>query len=194
MARPDLSRQRTDEILDAFGACVLSCGLEGTTLEMVAQHAGVQRSLIRHYVGNRDEVLIAWATRSVANYRESLADILRALPRRNRAQRLVDYLFWDDNTRDADSELVMDILIARADQHAECRQLIADFVEDLICQVAEELRLCFPSAPKGRSFGVASTVVAVSLCAESLGPLKLHSKYRKAWKSTAQQLVAALGE
>jgi hypothetical protein len=31
-----------------------SFGLEGSTLERVAEHAGMKRSVVRHYLGNRD--------------------------------------------------------------------------------------------------------------------------------------------
>ena len=57
MGRPNLTEVRTAEILDAFERCVARYGLEGSSLERVAEEAGVKRSILRHYIGNRDEMI-----------------------------------------------------------------------------------------------------------------------------------------
>src|SRR5215471_6974743 len=56
MGRPSLADTRRPQILRAFEDCVLKYGLEGSSLERIAQQAGVRRSLIRHYFGNKDEL------------------------------------------------------------------------------------------------------------------------------------------
>jgi AcrR family transcriptional regulator len=57
MARPRIADQRTAQILDAFEACVVRNGLDGTTLEDVAKEAGQPRSLVRYFAGNRAEMV-----------------------------------------------------------------------------------------------------------------------------------------
>lgn len=52
---------RRPQILDAFAACVARYGIDGSTLDRVAEEAGVTRALVRHYLGNRDEVVVALA-------------------------------------------------------------------------------------------------------------------------------------
>ena len=54
MGRPDLTEVRTAEILDAFERCVARFGLEGSSLERDAEEAGMKRSILRHYIGNRN--------------------------------------------------------------------------------------------------------------------------------------------
>ena len=65
MARPRVGDRRQEEILAAFEACVVRQGLEKTTLEDVAQAAGQQRSLVRHFAGNRDDMVAALIDRMV---------------------------------------------------------------------------------------------------------------------------------
>ena len=59
MARPSKAEERKEQILDAFERCVVRTGLQGITLEKVAREAELPRSLVRHFVGNRDEMVEA---------------------------------------------------------------------------------------------------------------------------------------
>ena len=59
MGRPSLANVRREQILDALERCLARDGLVGTTLEAVAEEAGVRRPVIRHYFGNRDELVAA---------------------------------------------------------------------------------------------------------------------------------------
>ncbi|WP_254429764.1 TetR/AcrR family transcriptional regulator [Ruegeria atlantica] len=51
--------QRSEEVLDAYMTCVARYGLDGATQERVAAEAGVKRPLLRHYLGNRDQMITA---------------------------------------------------------------------------------------------------------------------------------------
>ncbi len=192
MGRPDRSKERIEQILDAFETCVASHGLEGTKLEMVAQEAGIQRSLIRHYLGNREAVLVAWAQRSIDRYRESLDELVEALPKRKPCIALVDYLFLQSTSGPSDAELALDILIASSDRHDECRSMISDFIQDMVALVADQMATQYPSASRNSRFEIANAIVAMSFCAESLHPLRLPPKHKKAWKKVAKRLVTSL--
>ena len=69
MGRKSLAAARREEILDAFERCVVKYGLEGSSLEQIADEAGMKRSIIRHYIGNRDELVDQLVERAVGNYR-----------------------------------------------------------------------------------------------------------------------------
>ena len=77
VGRRSLASTRRPQILRAFEACVLRYGLEGSSLERIAQEAGVRRSLIRHYFGNRNELTEALIEgvieRTVSVYRDVIA-------------------------------------------------------------------------------------------------------------------------
>ena len=57
MPRPSLKDAKSKEILDAFVRCAARFGLDGSTLERIADEAGIQRPMIRHYLGNRDQMI-----------------------------------------------------------------------------------------------------------------------------------------
>ena len=55
MARPSVKEERREQILTAYEQCVARYGVEGATLDKVAEEAGLARPLIRHNIGNREE-------------------------------------------------------------------------------------------------------------------------------------------
>ena len=67
MARPSLASVRRPEILDAVCTTMLRVGVANTTLARIADVAGVQPSIIRHYLGNKSEVMRAAVERALEN-------------------------------------------------------------------------------------------------------------------------------
>ena len=57
MARPKVSEERREAILQAFERCILRKGLAETTLEDVAAEAAQPRSLVRYFIGNREAMI-----------------------------------------------------------------------------------------------------------------------------------------
>lgn len=52
-----IANERREEIFDAFEVCALEKGLDATTLTDVAEQAGLPRSLVRHFMGNRADMV-----------------------------------------------------------------------------------------------------------------------------------------
>lgn len=57
MARPSLKLERQRIILQAFTECIAIKGLNATTLDDIASRSQMRRSLLRHNVGNREELI-----------------------------------------------------------------------------------------------------------------------------------------
>lgn len=57
--RPSVTEQRRKQIVEAFLSLVAERGLEGVGLADVAASAGVQQTNIRHFVGNREDLIVA---------------------------------------------------------------------------------------------------------------------------------------
>jgi len=57
MPRPSIANERREDILEAFEACALEKGLGATTLADVAEKAGLPRPLVRHFMGNRADMV-----------------------------------------------------------------------------------------------------------------------------------------
>ncbi len=57
MPRPSIAVERREEILAAFEVCAVRKGLATTTLADVAEEAGLPRPLVRHFMGNRADMV-----------------------------------------------------------------------------------------------------------------------------------------
>jgi len=78
MPRKKLDEERIPQILDAFERCVIKYGLSETSLEKVAQEAGISRTTIHHYIGGREALIKAAYKRFIEGWLENidrLADV-----------------------------------------------------------------------------------------------------------------------
>ena len=75
MGRPKINEARREEILEAFERCVLQNGLANTSLEKVAVEAGLPRSLVRYFVGNREDMVSLLIERIVDRAQLALAEL-----------------------------------------------------------------------------------------------------------------------
>lgn len=194
MGRPDLTEERTAQILDAFERCVARYGLEGSSLERVAEEANVKRSILRHYVGNRDDLIIALAERVVAKYRQYTLGVLGSLSDRSRVRKLMEFFFPDQPIETADSVLVVEALISAADQYPRIQELMTEYIDELVKLTAEQLRQEFPAATRQQCWSVAYGVVCICFNQESLISLHLPKKFLEAARFSARRLIDSLGE
>ena len=111
MPRPSLKSERKDQILDAYETCVARYGVEGASLEKIAETAGIARPLIRHNVGNREDLLNALVERFLARSDSKMSSMIAALPEKETIPVLIDWLF-DPKYSDTQTVLVAEALIA----------------------------------------------------------------------------------
>lgn len=75
MGRPPKFEERSAEIMRAFELCVARKGLKQTTLADVSTEAGLPRSLVRYFMGNRDDMVDRLIERLLSRAEESLARV-----------------------------------------------------------------------------------------------------------------------
>lgn len=191
MARPSVKQERRAQILEAFEHCVAHYGVEGATLERVAEQAGLTRSLIRHNVGNRDALLEALVERFLARSRRRMAEMLAALPESGRLDVLLDWLF-DPRFADSTDVLVAEALIAagaRDERLAETlRRWLAAVVEDF----ARVIALDHPEAAAEDIEAVAAGLTGIYFNVESTAPLGPMPALRAASRRAAAKLIGSL--
>lgn len=192
MPRKSLVRERTAQILDAMERCVAAHGLGGTSLELVAQEAGVKRSILRHYVGNRDELVRAMATRLTERYRGELRALVRSLNGPDAVEALLSALFAEPSAEDFRDVVVVEALIAASETDAEVRGPMAELVEATVDAVRVVLRRVHPGADARTAWSVASGVVGLYFNHASLHPLRLAPRHARAALDSARRLVATL--
>jgi len=100
--RPSVADERIEQILDAYTRCVARYGMEGTTLQLVADEAGMARGNMRHYVGNRDELRRLFGKRMVARYADRARSVTSGEPTGKQSEKLVRYFFSEDRTHNDD--------------------------------------------------------------------------------------------
>lgn len=191
MARPDIKDERREQILDAFEACVARYGIEGATLARTAEAAGLARPLIRHNIGNREDLIEAMADRYTARSRQFIDAMVDALPGHGGLTVLIDWLFDPQYLDTQRVQVANALLAASADDPAMAefmRTWLADFVGSVEAVIASD----HPDAPRDRIKAVAVGITGIYFNVEALYPLGDISALTAASREAARLLVASL--
>jgi len=191
MPRPSLKNQRREEILDAYEICVAKYGVEGATLEKTAEEAGLARALLRHHVGNREELLDALVNRFLKKSAQETDIFYASLPANDRMETLISWLF-DPNYSDSRSVLVAEALIAASEARPELGTKVKDWVQDFINQLMKEVRVFAPDESPEAIEEVAMGITALYFNAESLSPLGAMPNIRKTAAASCLRLLKSL--
>ncbi len=192
MARPDLSAERTEQILDAFCRCIARRGLDATSLEDVAEEAGVRRSIIRHYIGNRDDLVEAFIDRLMARSRRDTEDMLAWFATNPGVENLPDYLFRDgDGSKE--EFLVLEPIFTAARREPAIAGRLSDWLEDFVDAVEDVLCTSFPETRKNEIRSVAYGIVAIYNNYQSTVGLGAPHRHLSLAHKAAGRLVASLG-
>lgn len=101
MARPKISEERREEILEAFETCVVRKGFVETTLDDVAREVGLPRPLVRYFIGNRDDMVNCLIERILARGEARMNVILsqnKSFTPADISDALFDQIFADGTT------------------------------------------------------------------------------------------------
>ena len=195
MGRKSLAAERRAQILDAFAVCLRKYGMEGCTLEKVAQEAGVQRSIIRHYIGNRDDLVTAAVTHIADEYVAELAESFDNLPHDDRIPELLDFLFDPEVNSDlSDFDTLMNALWTSQERHSQTRELLLNLHLLLENLIFEALTQVYPDSDTVQRRETAYGVMC--LCDSTWSMLSLGFPQSRATmaRSTAEQLIERLTE
>lgn len=191
MARPELKDARRAQILDAFEVCVARYGVEGATLAKTAEQAGLARPLVRHNVGNREELIDALVERFLERSREKMQAFVDALPANDKARHAVEWLF-DPQYADTQLVQVAYALITFSADNAEMAEKmqawVADFEERLTRLIADD----HPQADPERIAAVANGIMGIYFNVESLSVLGHSDALSASSKQAALILLDAL--
>lgn len=93
MARPSVADARREQIIEATLQTIAEHGISGTTLDRIATTAGMSRGHVRHFVGNRDALLVDAAR---AFYERDHDGVSILPPTVDSTNDVLDYLFSPD--------------------------------------------------------------------------------------------------
>lgn len=137
MARPSKSIERRGEILAAFERCVIERGFERTTLANVAEKVGLPRSLVRHFIGNRDEMTKALIDRLL----ERAQGQIDAMPSQQRLDDIVRLLMgtvFDDPTTNIVIMELWHVAIRDDELRGSLAGVYDSFIERVATMLADE--------------------------------------------------------
>ncbi|BFM16696.1 hypothetical protein R50073_28790 [Maricurvus nonylphenolicus] len=191
MARPSVKAERTEEILDAFERCVARFGVEGTSLERIAEESGLRRSLLRYYIGNRDELVEALTDRFVAKAESLTQEMINDLPEEGRSIAMVDAFFEPSRTDDS-TILVADALISCSAIYPEVKKKLKGWYDNFVQKACDIIQADYPSVSSDRCFMVAVAIIGIYFNADAMDTLELSGRYREAAIESAKLLLSTL--
>lgn len=189
MARPDLSAERSEQILDAFSRCVARSGLDAASLEEVAGEAGVRRSIIRHYIGNRDDLVAAFLDRLEARLQLQNDEMRAWFIANPGVGSLPDYLFPEA----PDDELpILESVYSAARRNPDIAARLENWLQGFVDALGDVLRASFPDADPDDVTTVAHGLAAIYNDHQSMLTLRGPPRYRAMALAAAQRLIASL--
>ena len=161
--RPPRSHERRLQILEAFERCLARKGLEATTLDDVAREAGLQRAMIRHYVGNRGTLVREATEHLAAQYRSRAARALDVEGDALDVDALLDFFFLGDFVFGMpEQDRVVDSLLAAAASDPEACASLRAMYESFDELVRKHLTRCVPGAEPDRLAAVSWAIVCLA--------------------------------
>lgn len=191
LARPEIKDDRREQILDAFEHCVARYGLEGATLGKTAEAAGLARPLIRHNVGNKDDLQDALVQRFLLRSKTAMDELVAFLPDENRLDTLLDFLF-DPSSTDPQLVLVFNALSAAAPGDPALARQLQEWLADFVARLESVLAKNCPGAPAASVEAVAAGLTGIYFNVEALYPIGLSERFAKSSRQAAKMLVIAL--
>lgn len=192
MARPSVKAERTEEILDAFERCVARLGIEGTTLERIAEESGLRRSLLRYHVGNRDKLVQALADRYIERTRQESEALQDSMPKDNACPALLDALFNSTEEKDIQYILVAEALVAGAGLYPSIKERMVQWYRNYVEAVANIIKIDYPDSSEDEIRVVAWGIVSIVFNVQSLVPLDADAQFSNDGVQASKRLLASL--
>ena len=193
MPRPSLKNQRRDLILNAYGRCVARFGVEGATLEKTAEEAGLARALIRHNVGNKDDLLSGFLEQFLTKSNKDASALFDALPKENRIHTMVDWLF-DGAFADSGRINITNALLIAATDKPQLAKRLRQWTQDFNDRIRMELKKAYSKTDGDMLDAVAIGVTAIFLNFDTLSPIGGLDNLQQTSKAAARMLIANLQE
>lgn len=188
VGRPSNRDARFEQVMQALLRSVARFGFDGASLTQIAQEAGLSRPLVRHHLGNRDDMMMALQDYVLRGFSGQTHALIKALPARGRGVALVDLLFAPDTSTSPDLVLVFATFTARAVEDIALRVQCRACVQEFEAAIASALRADYVG-PIDR---VAHGITALYFNATSLAPLDMPESWVETARETAFALLATL--
>ncbi|WP_299428705.1 TetR/AcrR family transcriptional regulator [uncultured Shimia sp.] len=192
MPRPSLKDQRSDEILDAYLTCVARFGLEGATQERIAAEAGVKRPLLRHYLGNRGQMITALCDHVVLVFDRMTDGADAVLKEAQSYEEVIGLLFAEDIDHDPRLLVAWQALAVSVGDQPDQRDALLNSLERFLQALTRTFQRLSPNRSMEKTRAVAQGVMAILVNLDSLSILSPPQAWRNELRDGAAILLASL--
>lgn len=194
VGRPSNRDERYEQVMQALVHCVARLGIEGATLAAIAEESGLSRPLIRHHLGNRDDILQALQGYVLKGFNSQTDALAAALPDVKPAMAAIDILFNDTDADDCEIVLAFAALTARSAGDAVLREACKASVSEFEAMIAQAIRMEKPNSDQAIAEQTAQGIAALYFNAKSLSPLTMAESWHANAKGNAMKLLKQLGD
>ena len=194
MGRKDLTEQRHEDILDAFERCLIKYGLEESTLERVAQEAGKSRNIIRHYIGNREDLIAAFVERILSRIKQISEEILADTPKQKLIPNVLDFLF-EERKADAPPDLGERMLGGMwhiREQSPKVQAALLNFYQEFEKILTDGLSQLYPNVSAKKCQEVAYSIICLAETNWVLGSVGVDVSHTHMARRSAEYLLSVL--
>ncbi|MGB8862176.1 MAG: TetR family transcriptional regulator, partial [Ilumatobacteraceae bacterium] len=192
VGRPSLAPIRREQLMDAVEASIIEAGVDGTTIAGVAHRAGVQASLVHHYLGTRDEMLDAAVQRALHRIESIMVEALHDTPAHKRVRAQIDVLFSGQLESPAINQLI-DQLVAASYLDPRIRDALRSMYLRLEHLLRDSILDGHPTATPARAEAVACAVLSLAHASATFSWLAFDPSQSERNRTAALTLVGTLG-
>jgi AcrR family transcriptional regulator len=187
MGRKSKIDERREHILAAFERCIVSYGID-VSLERIAEEAGVKRSLIRHYLGNRDEVVGQLIARIADAYPSvAAAEFEKALVQG--VEGFLELLFNPYLGTTEWGAVINSVANTAPERYPEAKRRLGVMLDTMVADLAVRLSVHFPAVTLATCREVAYGLLYLSQGYDVLQSFGMSAEYARA---SARRLLADL--
>ena len=150
------------------------------------------RSIIRHYIGNREEVVNTLVEQIAQAYLQELQSEAKEIPQEEAIAATLDYLFGEEPGYDDYEKLVFDVIMTAKDRYPQAKRTIIWMFETLLDMFTGDLHAAYPHADATRCRGIAYSVLALAMSNDSFLWLGMNRDYNAAARTCAEALIHTL--
>ncbi len=190
MGRPPKFEERNEEIMRAFEACVLRKGLPATTLADVAEESRLPRSLVRYFMGNRDDMVDRLIERLML-LAQSRLDAVRDEAGETSLSRLLDAYFGEVFADERSNALMSELwYLARTDPHV--RERLNGVYSYALGLIAAAIGRELPRVSEAERDAAAFAIISLALGETALNDFGLAMPPRTSLRAQAAAIAATL--
>lgn len=189
MARPSVADERTRQIIAATIRTIGARGITGTTMDRIAEEAGMSRGHVRHFVGNREDLL-----RETARYFYfDGTDGTSILPAETTTvSDAFDFLFGAEFTAPGSDNAVVFGLVEASRTNPAIAELLVTAYAGTEAAISRMLVAEHPSLPVDACARTAYGIVAIALHNVFMSDIESSDAGTSAARGAAEQLLRSL--